>query len=198
MKIQVDIIWQHVRIWLNEISPPAQYSWACQRESGQDNVGALSSSSSPAASSRVSRRTGRNTDLSPDPNFPGPSSLVDCGLEGKKDFIERSDSNVWAAYDSYRWESCRCSGNTCCCGSIGTPCTDQSLSALCARLHLRKMNKITREWYHYLTCSFKNYNRGFRKKKASLIPIRMLSGLMSLWMNPILWTLSTAQTNSEM
>lgn len=55
---------------------------------------------------------------------------------------------------SYRWEFCHCSGNTCCCGSIGTPCTDQSLSVLCARLHLRKMNKITREWYFYLMSAF--------------------------------------------
>ena len=30
------------------------------------------------------------------------------------------------------------------------------------------------------------------------LPIKMLSGLMSLWMKPILWTLSTAQTSSEM
>ena len=73
-----------MRIWLNKISPPALYSWACQRESGPDNVGVPSSSSSPAVSSRVWTRTDKNTDPSPGPNSPGPSSPVDCGLEEKK------------------------------------------------------------------------------------------------------------------
>ena len=41
-------------------------------------------------------------------------------------------------YWSPRWESCRCSGNTCCCGSSGTQCTDQSPSAWCAHWHLRR------------------------------------------------------------
>ena len=69
---------------MNKISPPALYSWACQRESGPDNIGVPSSSSSPAVSSRVSTRTDKNTDLSQDPNSPGPSNPVDCGLEEEK------------------------------------------------------------------------------------------------------------------
>ena len=89
-------------------------------------------------------------------------------------------------YWSHRWESCRCSGNTCCCGSNGTQYTDQSLSAWCARLHLRKVNK------NYLICST------IIVAEKGKLPIRILSGLMSLWMKPILWTLSTAQTSSEM
>ena len=32
----------------------------------------------------MSTRTDKNTDLSPDPNSPGPSSPVDCGLEEEK------------------------------------------------------------------------------------------------------------------
>ena len=32
----------------------------------------------------MSTRTDKNTDLSPGPNSPGPSSPVDCGLEEKK------------------------------------------------------------------------------------------------------------------
>ena len=141
-----------MRIWLNErndISPPGLYSWASQRESAQDNVGVLSSSSSPAVSSHAWTRRDRNNDPNPGPGFPGPSSPVGCGLGKKRILLSAQNFFV-----SYHWESCRCSGNTCCCGSIGTPCTDQSLSVLCARLHLRKMNKITREWYFYLMSAF--------------------------------------------
>ena len=98
-------------------------------------------------------------------------------------------------YWSHRWESCRCSGNTCCCGSSGTQCTDQSPSAWCAHWHLRRriVNQLFLGTFdlHYspLLLSF---------KMKTEIPIKILSGLMSRWMKPILWTLSTAHTSSEM
>ena len=75
----------------NDISPPGLYSWASQRESAQDNVGVLSSSSSPAVSSHAWTRTDRNNDPNPGPGFPGPSSPVGCGLGEKKDLIESSE-----------------------------------------------------------------------------------------------------------
>ena len=71
---------------INDISPPALYSWASQRESGQDNVGVLSSSASPTASSHGWRRRGKNTDRNPDPGSPGPSSPVDCGLQEENNY----------------------------------------------------------------------------------------------------------------